>query len=152
MPHIHELIDFTVGVYVVFEDTVLLRKHDKYGLWLGVGGHIELDEDPIEAAVRETKEEVGLDVEIIDTREYKEGGEIIPPMSLNRHAISDSHTHVNLQYAARASSNVVIPENKTDEWRWCTREELQSWNEVDGATKFGALRALELASNNTTHV
>jgi ADP-ribose pyrophosphatase YjhB (NUDIX family) len=62
MSHIHEKIDFTVGVFVVYKDKVLLRKHDKYNLWLCVGGHIELDEDPNEAALREVKEEVGLDV------------------------------------------------------------------------------------------
>ena len=56
MPHIHEKIDFTVGVFVVHKNKVLLRKHDKYHLWLDVGGHVELNEDPTEAAVREVKE------------------------------------------------------------------------------------------------
>lgn len=39
-----------------------MRRHDKYKIWLGVGGHIELDEDPNQAALREVKEEVGLAV------------------------------------------------------------------------------------------
>ena len=56
MAHIHEKIDFTVEVFVVYQDKVLLRKHDKYGMWLSVGGHIELDEDPNETALREVKE------------------------------------------------------------------------------------------------
>lgn len=53
MAHIHEKIDFTVEVFVVFQNKVLLRKHDKYKIWLSVGGHIELDEDPNQAALRE---------------------------------------------------------------------------------------------------
>ena len=56
MAHIHEKIDFTASVYIVFENKVLLRLHDKYNLWLGVGGHIELDEDANAALLREVKE------------------------------------------------------------------------------------------------
>ena len=64
MPHIHEKIDFTVEVFIVHKDKVLLRMHDKYHLWLSVGGHIELDEDPVQGIIREVKEEVGLDIKI----------------------------------------------------------------------------------------
>ena len=65
MAHIHEKIDFTADVFVVHKDKVLIRTHDKYDLWLAVGGHIELDEDPNQSAIREVKEEVGLDVELV---------------------------------------------------------------------------------------
>ena len=65
MPHIHEKIDFTVEVFIVHKDKVLLRMHDKYKKWMSVGGHIELHEDPVEAAHREVKEEVGLDIELV---------------------------------------------------------------------------------------
>ena len=41
MSHIHEKIDFTITVYIVYGNKVLLRHHDKYDFWLGVGGHIE---------------------------------------------------------------------------------------------------------------
>ncbi len=57
MAHIHEKIDFTASVYIVFKNKVLLHKHKKLGIWLQPGGHIELDEDPNEAALREAKEE-----------------------------------------------------------------------------------------------
>jgi len=40
MPHIHEKIDYTTDVFIVCKDKVLLRKHEKYGIWLGVGGRI----------------------------------------------------------------------------------------------------------------
>src|SRR5262249_52059212 len=66
MAHIHEKIDFTSEVFIVHDNKVLLRFHDKYDIWLSVGGHIEQDEDPNEAAVREVKEEVGLDIELWD--------------------------------------------------------------------------------------
>lgn len=65
MPHIHEKIDMVVDVFIVHNGRVLLRKHDKYHTWLGPGGHIELDEDPNEAALREMQEEAGLGVRLI---------------------------------------------------------------------------------------
>ena len=61
MAHIHEKIDFTTSVYIVHAGKVLLRMHDKYHMWSGPGGHVDLHEDPNQAAVRECKEEVGLD-------------------------------------------------------------------------------------------
>ena len=129
MPHIHEKIDFTVEVFVVYRNKVLLRMHDKYKIWLSVGGHIELDEDPNEAALREVKEEVGLDVTLASdlktsetiTEGYKE---LIPPKFLNIHAINTSHRHISLVYFARAETDRVQPEKPTDEWRWVTKEEL----------------------------
>ncbi len=60
MAHLHEKIDFTASVYIVREGKVLLHKHKKLGIWLPPGGHIEPEEDPNQAALREAKEESGL--------------------------------------------------------------------------------------------
>ncbi len=130
MPHIHEHIDSTVSVYIVHGDRVLLRKHDKYGFWLGVGGHIELNEDPNEAAVREVKEEVGLDVVLWDGNRHlaqtdTPHRELIPPVSLNRHHVSPTHEHVDMIYFASSATDRVVPENPDDEWCWAASEELR---------------------------
>ncbi len=147
MPHIHDKIDFTVEVLVVYKGKVLLRKHDKYKIWLSVGGHIELNEDPNEAAVREVKEEVGLDIELVDIREYissdNEHRELIPPVGLNRHRISDTHEHVTLIYFARASSDDVIPEKASDEWKWCIAEDIDTLKPIAKDIIFYAKRALK---------
>ncbi len=132
MPHIHTQpgqVDHTVEVFVVCGGNVLLRKHDKYGIWLSVGGHIELDEDPNQAALREVKEEVGLDVELYSRQKLPANGqkdyrELIPPVFLNRHRINDSHEHVTYTYFAASQTQVVSPEKSTDEWRWATKAEL----------------------------
>ena len=131
MPHIHEKIDFVSEVFIVYNGRVLLRKHDKYGIWLGVGGHIELDEDPNEAAIREVKEEVGLDVKLVGKRtpQLTEGeDELVVPMFMNRHRPGSSpiHEHIVLIYAAKATTDIVIPEQASDEWRWFTMKEIQA--------------------------
>ena len=150
MPHLHDKIDFTVEVFVVFKNKVLLRKHDKYKKWLSVGGHIELDEDPNEAAIREVKEEVGLDIILDDSlkifREEDDTKELIPPYFLNKNRISDNHEHITLVYFATSTTNILfetIDAEKSEECRWFSKEELLTNNELIPNIKFYALKALE---------
>jgi 8-oxo-dGTP pyrophosphatase MutT (NUDIX family) len=130
MPHIHEKVDLTVETFIVNDNAVLLRKHDKYGIWLGVGGHVELDEDPVEAAIREAKEEVGLDIDIFgEVKSFDgedEGKEILPPRFINRHKVNLTHEHVALVYFATVDDRNIIPSVKehSEGIRWCTKEEL----------------------------
>lgn len=137
-------------MFVVHQSKVLLRKHDKYGIWLSVGGHIELNEDPNEAALREVKEEVGLSVELYDTREFRgdeNAKELIAPISINRHRISDMHEHVSFIYFARAHFDGVTPEHADDTWQWCTQEDLDSL-ELQENVQFYAQKALKILSTN----
>ena len=89
MAHIHEKIDFTVSICIVHENKVLLLMHKKLHIWLPPGGHIELDEDPNEAVLREAKEETGLDVRLVgEVHSYDHpynARELIMPKFLNRH-------------------------------------------------------------------
>lgn len=132
MPHINEKIDFTVDVYIVHNNKVLLRKHDKYNIWLGVGGHIEPDEDPNQAVYREVKEEVGLEVELHDNRQARESSEqyleLIPPVFLNRHRINPNHEHISLIYFANSKTDIHTNEGPevSEDIRWFSLEELEN--------------------------
>ena len=131
MSHIHEKIDFCSEVYIVYKNKVLLRMHDKYHVWLSVGGHIELFEDPIEAAIREVKEEVGLDVDLIGNRpaiedeyDYKH---ILTPRYLGSHQVNDVHKHITFVYFAKAKTDKIIDSTSLHERAetcWATKEEL----------------------------
>ena len=58
---------FTVSAFaIIFDESkrVLLCHRRDYDLWNLPGGRVEQGESPWEAAVRETKEEVGLQIEI----------------------------------------------------------------------------------------
>lgn len=133
MPHINEEIDFTVEVFVVYNNRVLLRKHDKYGIWLSVGGHVELDEDPNQAAIREVKEEVGLDVQLYHDNSYElenkeDYKELIPPKFMNIHKINDVHKHITLTYFAKSETeNLILSESeKSEGCKWFDLEELNN--------------------------
>jgi 8-oxo-dGTP pyrophosphatase MutT (NUDIX family) len=154
MPHIHEKVDFTVEVLIVFRNKVLLRKHDKYKIWLSVGGHIEIDEDPNQAAIREVKEEIGIDVKLFDTRFFKyekeNYKELIPPAFLNRHRINEKHEHVTLTYFATSETDklVLCEDEKTEECKWFSYDELES-EEIPGHIKAYAKKALEVLSTKS---
>jgi ADP-ribose pyrophosphatase YjhB (NUDIX family) len=154
MPHIHEKIDFTVEVFIVYENKILLRRHDKYKIWLSVGGHIELDEDPNQAAIREVNEETGLSVKLMgelppfeNPQNYQE---LLAPRFLNRHQVSETHEHVTLVYFALAKTNKVFPsKGETSEGiRWFKLEELdEPQYGIQADIKFYARKALEELRN-----
>ncbi len=154
MPHIHEKIDFTAEVFIVYKNKVLLRKHDKYKIWLSVGGHVELDEDPNKAAIREVKEEIGLDIELYHNNSYKltkneRYEELIPPQFMNRHRINDTHEHITLVYFAKSKTDklTLCDDEKTDEIKWFTKEELDSNKfDISDSVRLYARKALEVLS------
>jgi 8-oxo-dGTP diphosphatase len=53
-------------------DDILMLTSKKIGAWSLPGGKVEPGEQPRAAAVRETKEETNLDVEIIGLAGYRE--------------------------------------------------------------------------------
>ena len=141
MPHIHEKIDYTVEVFIVYKNKVLLRMHDKHKIWLSVGGHIELNEDPTQAAIREVKEEVGLDIKLVGGTKGKANGEtenrghrdLIPPKYMGRHPVTDTHEHVVLIYFATADNDTVkesLNEHERTSTKWVTKEELETMDLV----------------------
>ena len=74
------------GVLVVHDGQVLLvrrRMNPRQGLWTFPAGFVDFDEDPAEAAVRECREETGLQVEItglldvIAGREHERGADVV---------------------------------------------------------------------------
>ncbi len=128
MAHIHEKIDFTAAVFVVQAGRVLLVLHRKLKKWLPLGGHIELDEDPEQAALRETKEESGLDVELLGERPPTTGPgtrALIAPRFMDIHRISDTHEHIGLIYWARpVSGKLALATEEHHDIRWCSPEDL----------------------------
>jgi 8-oxo-dGTP pyrophosphatase MutT (NUDIX family) len=148
MPHIHERIDFTVAIFIVKAGKVLLIHHRQLDKWLPVGGHIELDEDPEQAALREAKEESGLDVELLGERPPTTGSgtrALISPRFLDIHRITDNHEHIGMIYWARPrNGTLALAAAEHHDIRWCTTEDLEELvPPLSDAVKWYCLKAMQ---------
>ena len=130
MAHIHEKIDFTVAIFVVHDGKVLLIHHRKLDKWLPLGGHVELDEDPEQAALREAKEESGLDIELLGERPSVTSPgtrALIAPRFLDIHRINPTHEHIGMMYWARTkdSADAKCATAEHHDIRWCSVADLE---------------------------
>lgn len=141
MAHLNYYLDLCVDTYVVNEGAVLLRFHDKHNYWGAPGGHIDPGEDVNEAALREVWEEVGLKARLVGPNGWEKNDsdhnkDLVPPMFVNRHKITDTHDHSAFIFAAEVTSREINPQSKEDiesaaECIWVTKSELEKLKEKD---------------------
>jgi len=100
---------FTATTYVVNDGATALHAHERLGIRLPPGGHVDRDELPHEAALREIREETGLEAELVATESSIEGPNtrgLPEPAHLMLHDInvhedgSVGHQHVDHLYYA----------------------------------------------------
>ncbi|MBI1973372.1 NUDIX domain-containing protein [Candidatus Micrarchaeota archaeon] len=106
----------------------------KLGMWLPPGGHMEPDETPDEAALREVKEETGFEIEIMNeppqhAEEPSRVQMLHTPLCIQLEEIADrekgDHQHIDLIYAARITGGSLTNSEK-HEVRWLSESELDS--------------------------
>lgn len=141
--------DFVAGAFIIKNNRVLFLKHKKYGIWLQPGGHVEERETPDEAAIRETMEEVGLEVEILedfrpDTSFENRSEDLPQPFNINLHQIEESHWHLDFQYLARPVDEIDEKEYSYEDMKWFSKEELENEDlNMPENARVTALNALE---------
>jgi len=139
---------FTATTIIVYKKKVLLHLHKKLGLWLPVGGHIDHDELPEEAALREIKEESGLDVELYNPDQrikINDAKQLIRPMHILLEDINQFHQHIDFIYFAKANTfQVSSQDGETDNLKWFSSDEIQKLDGVPENTKALSLEALNL--------
>ena len=128
---------FTATVYVVNDGATALHEHERLGIHLPPGGHIERDELPHEAARREVREETGLEATLVADRadvDAPNGRALPEPAHQMLHDInvypdgSVGHQHIDHLYYAHVPDRQIDPlghdETDSDAWAWYTAEEL----------------------------
>jgi 8-oxo-dGTP pyrophosphatase MutT (NUDIX family) len=149
VPHLFYYLDFTVAVFVVFREKVLLVHHRALDRWLPLGGHIEPGEDPEQAALREVREESSLDIELLGTKppvDFTDVKVLPAPAYVDVHPIKGEHKHLGLIYFGRASSEQVqLATREHTEIRWFSSQDIATLN-ISDSVRFYANTAIETVS------
>ena len=120
---------FTATGFVVENGRVLLHWHAKVKAWLPPGGHIDHNEDPVQAVLREVEEETGLRTSVVSTGTHLDlqyPVQVSPPFTIMVEDIHDSqagyHQHIDMIYFCRLESSSMYLK---DGWVWVTSEDLR---------------------------
>lgn len=126
----------TATGFVVDRDATLLHWHARVQAWLPPGGHIEPDEDPVQAVLREVREETELDVEVVPVLSAGDRFETVvqlePPRTILVEDVEDEevgkHQHIDMIYFTRVVSSDAAGDVRPtvpDGWYWVTSDALR---------------------------
>ncbi|MDS0298319.1 NUDIX domain-containing protein [Halogeometricum sp. S1BR25-6] len=148
---------FTATVYIVNDGAVALHRHERLGIRIPPGGHVDRDELPHEAGLREVREETGLVAELLDETDpvAAPAGETLPDP--RRQMLYDidvredgrvGHQHVDHVYYATVDSREIDPDGHDEAdpevWAWYDAADLQE-SDVDPDTVQFSLEAIDAA-------
>lgn len=130
---------FTATAFVVRDGATLLHWHRRLQQWMPPGGHIEPDEDPIAAVLREVQEETGLICEVVPLSQphgftYPE--QLPAPYAVLLEDIpgpDGPHKHIDLIYFARPLVDAAHLTVDDPSLRWVTGTELEANAPMDVA-------------------
>ncbi|NLY45037.1 MAG: NUDIX domain-containing protein [Tissierella sp.] len=144
---------FTVSIFIVYKDKVLLHLHKKAKKILPLGGHIELNELPQEACIREALEEAGLKINLYNpiNNQLKNSCELvgekllINPIHTILGEIDPGHYHIDYVFYATAKSFNTMPEDGESNFlKWYNKEDLKDAYDIQHNILTMANEALEL--------
>ena len=141
--------DWAVAVFVVWRNAVLLHEHPKLQRWLPCGGHIEPDETPDDAAVREVLEESGVPVVLLGEAPVSAPGPrpLARPRGVQLETIAPDHEHVDLVYLARPARGYDGALAGVPTLGWYDREALEDLPLTPEIRAWCALALAEVASS-----
>jgi len=123
-----ELNHFTATGIVFNENKqILMIFHKKLNVWLPPGGHIEDNELPTKAVIREIFEETGIKVEIIQTEDKiltlsnNDCIELEKPFILLLENIERNweHNHIDMVYICKAlNKNIILQKTEVNDIGW----------------------------------
>ena len=109
-------IHVTGSALVVGPRGVVLLKHKRLGFWLQPGGHIDPGESPWAAALREAREETGLEVNFVGPLDDEGVPELL---HVDVHPGGRGHTHLDVRYLFDGGdADPDPPEGESQEIGW----------------------------------
>lgn len=105
-------------------DQCLLIKHQKLRKWLQLGGHIEDNESPLAASVREAIEESGLSMTPLSSEIFDLDIHDIPP---NAREFAHRHYDVRFLLTSRDDTSVRLSELSGDFVKWVALRDVSKY-------------------------
>lgn len=105
---------FTATAHIIYDNRALLHFHAKLKKYLPPGGHIEINETPVDAMMREVMEETGLEVEIIEDENilasYDHAKSFARPYlclleNIPKYKDQNAHQHIDFIYITKPLGN-----------------------------------------------
>lgn len=112
---------------------VLLVHHKKHNVWIQPGGHLEATENPLEGAIREVKEETGIDISFLINKIVKidDLSSTLPlpdfflEETIPAHGDNPQHFHIDAIYVVEVPLQQAEKQvEESNEIRWFTKEEI----------------------------
>ncbi len=136
---------FTASAIVRRDGRELLLWHNKLGMWLYPGGHVDADETPDDAVLREVREETGLTVAF--DAEPAAGFATETVAVLHRPAIvfdeqigsgDGMHRHIDLVYLCHpvGDADITLAEAEVGRFGWFTKGDLAGLDMPANLRKF----------------
>lgn len=119
---------FCASAFIIDPGTkkILLVFHKKFHRWVQPGGHIEKEESPEEAVLREVYEETGLHIKLLGERFPREQDYIRPlGIQCNRNMAGDIHIDITYVAVPLDPEKVVINIDESLGIGWFSREQLE---------------------------
>ena len=129
---------YTSTVFIVSQQRpikILLAHHKKFDKWMPLGGHVEKDENPIEALIREAKEESNIDIEpyleknkVIDDRAISLPlPTFVLEVQIDAHGDYPEHYHNDLVYVVEVPyQEVKHRAEESHDIAWFALEEMEN--------------------------
>ena len=96
---------------------LLLIKHKSGGHWSFPKGHVESGENELQTALREIKEETGLDVRLMDG--FRQSVEYFPKPHVKKQVVY----FLGFPPSPEADDTVTKQEEEISDYRWCLLDE-----------------------------
>lgn len=123
---------YATSAFLVNEGSVLLVLHKRLNFWLPVGGELEDGEQPLWGAVREVKEETGIELRVSDFQSLPGDVPQCPPGFLcfeEHHAGTKNGVdtrHMNFAFWAMSPTRDVVLCDEHHEFKWAPLVDLPS--------------------------
>ena len=135
-----DAVHVTGSGIVVGDRGIVLLKHKRMGIWLQPGGHLDPDEAPWDAAVRETYEETGLDVRLAGGVDDHGDPALL---HVDVHDGPRGHLHLDLRYLLDGGdADPDPPEGESQDVAWF------GWDEAAAVVEAGLAGLLNHVRSN----